>query len=124
MIHSISRWLMPAALFAATLSAQAQSAAQPAAQAAKSDPLDPKASVPTTAYESSFSQYRRLGDETVVSWREANDTVTRIGGWRVYTREAQQPDPAAAAKPPQAATPAELARPMPAPQGQRDQKAP
>ena len=122
MVHSISRWLMPAALFAATLSAQAQSTAQPSAQAAKSDPLDPKASVPTTAYESSFFQYRRLGDETVVSWREANDTVTRIGGWRVYTREAQQSDAVPATKSPQAATPAGMAKPMPMPHGQRDHK--
>jgi hypothetical protein len=27
----------------------------------------------------------------VGSWREANDTVNRIGGWRAYAREAKQP---------------------------------
>jgi hypothetical protein len=120
MVHCISRWLMPAALCAATLSAHAQSTTQDA----KSDPLDPKASVPTIAYESSFSRYRRLGDEKAVSWREANDTVARIGGWRVYTREAQQPEAAPAAKPPQAAMPAGTATPMPLPHGQRDRKTP
>ena len=26
------------------------------------------------------------------AWREANDAVARIGGWRVYAREAQQPE--------------------------------
>jgi hypothetical protein len=127
MAYFISHGLLTAALFvAATVPALAQSTAQVAAKAAKPDPLDPEAAVPAAAYQSSFSQYRRLGDDKAVSWREANDTVTRIGGWRVYTREAQQPDPAAAAKPPQAAVPAELARPMPGPvpQGHGDQKTP
>ena len=108
------------ALIAASLLATLVAQAQPAAKAAKPDPLDPKASVPALSYESSFSQYRRLGDEKPVSWRDANDTVTRIGGWRVYAREAQQPDPAPAAKPADA-TPAtkpnEPAKPMPAGHG-------
>ena len=109
----------------ATLAAQAQ----PAAKAARPDPLDPKASVPVLSFESSFSQYRRLGDEKPISWRGANDTVTRIGGWRVYAREAQQPDPAPAAKPgvaapatkpvdaAPAAKPNDSAKPMPAGHG-------
>ena len=92
-----------AALLLATLTAQAQAQAQAqtqaAAKAARPDPLDAKASVPALSYESSFSRYRRMGDEKPVSWRDANDTVTRIGGWRVYAREAQQPDPAPAAMP-------------------------
>jgi hypothetical protein len=87
------------ALAAAALLATLAATAQPAARAARPDPLDPKASVPTLNFESSFSQYRRLGDTQPVSWRDANDTVSRIGGWRVYAREAQQPDPASAATP-------------------------
>lgn len=105
-----------ALLLFATLTAQVL----PAANAATPDPLDPKASVPALSYESSFSQYRRLGDEKPVSWRDANDTVTRIGGWRAYAREAQQPDPASASKPPDAtpaAKPSEPAKPMPAGHG-------
>lgn len=121
MVHFISRWLKPCALPAALLAGFCSSAltaqAQSTVPAARPDPLDPKASVPTLIYESPFSQYRRLGDEKPISWREANDTVTRIGGWRVYAREAQQPDPAPAAKPPakapEAAMPAEMAKPMP-----------
>ena len=88
-----------AASLLATLLATLTAQAQPAAKAARPDPLDPKASVPALSYESSFSQYRRMGDEKPVSWRDANDTVARIGGWRVYAREAQQPDPAPAAMP-------------------------
>ena len=68
-----------AAFLLATLTAQAQ----PAAKAARPDPLDAKAAVPVLSYESSFAQYRQLGDEKPVSWRDANDIVARIGGWRV-----------------------------------------
>ncbi len=102
-----ARAVLPAVLSFAALAAHAQ----PAAGASKPDPLDPKASVPALAYRSSFAQYRRLVDEKPISWREANDTVTRIGGWRVYAREAQQADPAPAAMPP------ETAKPLPAAHG-------
>ena len=126
MVHSISipvpaahgGWRMPSAvhsaLLAATLLATLAAQAQPAAKTARPDPLDPKASVPALSYVSSFSQYRLLGDEKPVSWRDANDTVTRIGGWRVYAREAQQADPAPAAP---AAVPTDKAKPMPAGHG-------
>ena len=128
MVHSISisipvptvhgRWRVPSAvqsaLLAASLLATLTAQAQPAATAARPDPLDPKATVPALRYLSSFSQYRLLGDEKPVSWRDANDTVTRIGGWRVYAREAQQPDPAPAAS---AAVSTDKAKPMPAGHG-------
>ena len=133
MVHSISifipiplpavhgRWRMPSAvqsaLLAALLLATLTAQAQPAAKAARPDPLDPTASVPAPSYLSSFSQYRLLGDEKPVSWRDANDTVTRIGGWRAYAREAQQPDPAPAAPAAPAAVSNEKAKPMPAGHG-------
>ena len=114
-------WRMPSAvhsaLLAATLLATLAAQAQPAAKTARPDPLDPKASVPALSYVSSFSQYRLLGDEKPVSWRDANDTVTRIGGWRVYAREAQQADPAPAAPAAPAAVPTDKAKPMPAGHG-------
>ncbi|MDO9074756.1 MAG: hypothetical protein Q7U73_15970 [Rubrivivax sp.] len=115
---------MPSLLFSMLLAAQAQ-AQTPATK--RPDPLDPKAQVPAMRYGSSFAQFRRIGDDPPLAWREANDVVTRIGGWRVYTREAHQPDPAAAEKPaapvqaPASApaltpspTPAPTAPPMPA----------
>ena len=102
------------ALLAASLLAALTAQAQPAAKTARPDPLDSKAAVPALNYESSFFRYRSLSDEKPVSWREANDTVTRIGGWRVYAREAQQPDPAPAAP---AAIPTDKAKPMPAGHG-------
>jgi hypothetical protein len=103
--------------------------AQTSAAAARPDPLDPKASVPTLRYESSFAQYRRLGEEKPVSWRDANDTVTRIGGWRVYAREAQQPDTAPTTAPASApaAKPSDnppAAKLMPMPAGHGGHKTP
>ena len=101
------------ALLAAALLATLTAQAQPAVKAARPDPLDPKASVPAPGYVSSFSQYRLLGDEKPASWRDANDTVTRIGGWRAYAREAQQPDPASSAPGATAAPAAASAPPAP-----------
>ena len=63
-----------------------------AAQSVRPDPSDARATVPPAAYTSTFSGYARVGDGKPVTWREANDTVARIGGWRVYSREAQAPE--------------------------------
>ena len=132
MVHSISipvparhgHWREPcavqSALLAAVLFATLTAQAQPAAKDARPDPLDARASVPALRYESSFSQYRKLRDEQPASWRDANDTVSRIGGWRVYAREAQQPEAVPAAKPAPgspAAKPDDPAKPMPAAHG-------
>ena len=97
---------LPMLLWSACCLAQAPAQTQPAAGNRRPDPLDPKAAVPALRYESAMAQYRRLGDDKPVPWREANDTVARIGGWRVYAREAQQADPAAAPPPPAATAPA------------------
>lgn len=43
-------------------------------------------------FESTLSRYKPMTDQKLGSWREANDTVTRIGGWRTYLKEAQAPD--------------------------------
>ncbi|MCR5864609.1 hypothetical protein [Aquincola sp. J276] len=107
---------LPSLLFTLLLVAQAH-AQSPAPT--RPDPLDPRAQVPSVRYESSFAQFRRIGDDKPVAWREANDAVARIGGWRVYAREAQQPDPATAEKPAApsqapASAPAPAAPPMPA----------
>ena len=130
MLHFIRLRLgrgLPVALVTGLATAVLSAHAQPAART-KPDPLDPKANVPPLTYQSPFAQYRMLGDEKPVSWRDANDTVTRIGGWRVYAREAQQPDAAPTAKPaapgsaakpagPASAAPSETGKPMPAGHG-------
>ena len=106
---------LPTLLFTVLVAVQAQAQSP---TASRPDPLDAKAQVPATRYESSFAQFRRIGDDKPVAWREANDAVARIGGWRVYAREAQQPDPAAAEKPAApaqapASAPAAAAKPVP-----------
>lgn len=108
-------WLLPAALLTLMSAAAAQTPA-PAA-----NPLDAQAQVPRVKHESSLTPYRRMTDESVGSWREANDNVGRIGGWRTYLREAQQPDAAASAPTTRKPTPTDKpASEMPA--GHRDHK--
>jgi len=41
-----------------------------------------------STYRSAFDGYRRFTDEPVKSWKEANDNVGRIGGWKTYAKEA------------------------------------
>jgi hypothetical protein len=84
--------MAPSLLFSAFLTVQAltQAMAQPTPTVARPDPLDPQATVPALRYESAIAPYRRAGDEKPLSWRDANEAVARIGGWRVYAREAQQ----------------------------------
>ena len=90
------RRLMPACL-PALLMAAAQASAQPPAPGA--DPLDPRAEVPSASHRSVLAGYRRHVDQPPASWKEVNETVNRIGGWRAYAREAQRPDAPAAAVP-------------------------
>jgi hypothetical protein len=62
------------------------------------DPMNASTAVPALTYQSSFANHRRLSDDVKpVSWREANETAARIGGWRVYAREAQSTASPAAA---------------------------
>jgi hypothetical protein len=97
MLSSALRWLLPAACLFAVVTTSAQGPAH----SAPADPLDPQAQVPQTVHSTSLSHYRRWRDETLLPWREANDRVARIGGWRAYAREAARADaPASAASAP------------------------
>jgi hypothetical protein len=79
------RWLAVAASLAA-LAVSAQT------------PAPTPAPVP---YRSALEGYQPFADTKAVPWKEANDTVGRIGGWRAYAKEtASAPKPAASqAKP-------------------------
>lgn len=99
---------LPLLLLAALTTAYAQPPSPPAARSVRPDPLDPQASVPALRYASPLAAYRRVGEDSPVPWREANDVVTRIGGWRTYLREAQRATPVAPASP---ASPASQAAP-------------
>lgn len=95
-MHSFSlHWLVPAGLTVALPMAFAQSTSGPATP-------DPKSAAPssvTLSYRSAFSDYRAYSEQPVVSWREANDKVGEIGGWRAYAKEARQADGAPAPAP-------------------------
>ncbi|HUG24124.1 hypothetical protein [Piscinibacter sp.] len=78
------------AAFAATVLVVCSSGA--VAQAA---PPQPGASAPS----SSLAGYRRYAEQPVEPWRESNDRVGRIGGWRAYAREAAGNAPPAASVP-------------------------
>ncbi|MBA2673794.1 hypothetical protein, partial [Ramlibacter sp.] len=74
MIHPSGRhWLA-----VLTLSAALPAVAQGSAPVAAND----------LSFRSTFEGYRAFTEEKVVPWREANDNVRRIGGWREYAKEA------------------------------------
>lgn len=82
------RALMPwsLALFAGAVFAQAPAgieASQPA-------------SLTKLQYSSAIGAYQAYTDQQVQSWREANDRVGRIGGWRAYVKEIKSGEPASA----------------------------
>lgn len=69
----------------------------------------PASSVELT-YRSPLDTYQRFTDEKVGSWRDANDTVGRIGGWRAYAKEGQQAEPQGSTSPANTGTPSSPAR--------------
>ncbi len=76
-------------------------------------------------YVSAFDGYRGYQEQPLLSWREANDTVRSVGGWRAYAREAAGaatvPEGGTAAAPPVCAPArAASARPAPATRGAQD----
>ena len=76
------------ALVALVTVACASVAAPVVAPSARPDPSDARAPVPSVQHRSALTGYRGLTDVPAVPWRDANDTVARIGGWRSYAREA------------------------------------
>lgn len=106
---SIASALAPAAASLLLLALPSAGAAADTSAApgrpARPDPVDAHADVPPVAYRSAFSGYQPLADGKV-GWKEANDEVGRIGGWRTYAREANAPEPSSSApgpNPPQGA---------------------
>jgi hypothetical protein len=82
MFHPLpARWLaaLPA-LAALTVSAQTAATSPPA----------PTPNTPA-AYRSALEGYQPFGDDKLRPWKESNDTVGKIGGWRAYAKEASEP---------------------------------
>ena len=53
------------------------------------DAANAAASTPSTQYQSPFRDYRPLGKDKLTLWKAANEEVGKIGGWRVYARDAR-----------------------------------
>jgi hypothetical protein len=93
------------ALVAAATAALAPAHASPP----RPDPLDASATVPTLTHRSPLQSHRRLPEVPPpegARWREGNETVNRIGGWRAYARESAAAAAAAAAAATAASAPA------------------
>ncbi|MES2820853.1 MAG: hypothetical protein V4812_17915 [Pseudomonadota bacterium] len=58
-----------------------------AARAVEPDPLDADAATPALTYDSVLRTYQPFHPQPAQGWREANDEVGRIGGWRTYAQE-------------------------------------
>ena len=95
MFRPLLHWLMPATFLLGMGSAYGQAALR----TPKPDPLNAQAVVPALVHTSAFAAYRRYADAEPIAWKEANDTVTRIGGWRAYAREAVESTAPAAPAP-------------------------
>ena len=98
-----SRGLLPllTASAALTLCAAAQAESRSAA-----DPTRADAPVPPLVYRSPLRSVPAAAPAGDAAWRDANDLTGRIGGWRSYLREAQQPPSTPGAAAPAPAAPA------------------
>lgn len=67
--------------------------AQANSPSAKPDTKGASEATTLVEYKSSFTNYHPFVDQPTVSWREANDSVAKIGGWRAYAKESQQSEP-------------------------------
>jgi hypothetical protein len=88
------------ALLLASLAVLASVPAMAQTPKARPDPADARAPVAPLTYKSSLAQYRKPDAEAPpLAWRDANDAVERIGGWRAYAREAAAAPAAPASAP-------------------------
>ena len=72
---------------------QAQGAA-PSDPSTSSSPAAAMTREAPSIYRSAFEGYKPYTDEKTIDWKQANDNTGKIGGWREYAKEAQQPDAA------------------------------
>ncbi len=86
------RRIVPAGLMLAFTFAHAQTQTD-IKKPLRADPASAEVPVEAVPYRSAFTGYRPLREESVAAWKDSNDLTAKIGGWRVYAREARQPDP-------------------------------
>jgi len=79
---SLQRWLAALLVLAA-----GAAFAQGKAPTGVETPAQPAGSGGIT-FQSALQDYQPFSDEKPVPWKEANETVRQIGGWRAYAKEA------------------------------------
>lgn len=75
-------WLVPIYFSSGFAAAQIPSPASATPESTKTSSL---------TYRSAFEGYQSYAEEKISNWKVTNDTVERIGGWREYAKQAQQP---------------------------------
>ena len=69
--------------------ARASTPKRPPEKSESTDSSSKGASIIVLEYDSVFKGYRSFEELPETGWREANDNVGRIGGWRSYARQVQ-----------------------------------
>lgn len=106
-LRILAHSLAIALIFTAANVAKAQS--QPSAKLPNKESTSGSMGLPSKTkneltFKSTFDQYKPYTDEKTAAWRSANEEVGRIGGWRAYLKEANEPVPVAAPVAPPATT--------------------
>ncbi len=94
------RFISPPASGRVALAVTLLSLCSSAANAQSAAPAPPAAAmtaVAPAAFRSAFEGYQPYTDEKMLPWKQANDAVGQIGGWREYAKEAGRPGPPAQA---------------------------
>lgn len=69
--------------------------AGPGISSSGADPADGAFPVARVVHRSTFAGYRGFAEQEIEDWRESNDKVLRIGGWRSYAQESRDSKPGA-----------------------------
>ena len=101
--------------YGATASMVAIPVANGQAHPSPDPPAGKKMDAPAVAYESPFKGYRKFEDQPVASWREANDLVHQLGGWKAFASGKVPDDPERLPRDAKPAQPADKAQPAQSP---------
>ncbi len=101
----------------ATAATAQQTDPSPAASAASAAPAASATPARVGGYRSAFEGYKTFNEQSVLSWRDSNNVVGRIGGWQSYAREGQGGAPAGSGEPSAASSDKSAAPAMPAGHG-------
>ena len=85
------RFISPPASGRVALAVTLLSLCSSAANAQPAPPAAAMTAVAPAAFRSAFEGYQPYTDEKMLPWKQANDAVGQIGGWREYAREAGRP---------------------------------